>query len=89
MKILIPIKNCEHIKELSHYNDNYYKLPFMVEGIYSTLREHYSGDESFDNCSIGYLKDGKYIEQLFLNCDENKDYFVFDSDKISKEYTNT
>lgn len=81
MLIQILIANCEHIKLESWYNNNYYRLPFMVNG-YNVLYEEYDGGEEFCGNSIGDFVDGKFIAAFFLHREDNSDYFLIDSETI-------
>ena len=93
MLVKIPIKICEYIKELSCYNNNYYKLPVVIdkhEYLYLHCQEDY---ESYDYY-LGDLKDGKFIQDD--NChypyvggsfDEPLDYIVLDSEYKNVDFT--
>jgi hypothetical protein len=81
MIISILKEKCEHIKEMSRYNNNYYRLPFFVNGC-DVLYEHYNGAEDFKNNEIGNIVDNVFIPKYWLHENENDDYFIFGSDTI-------
>ena len=84
MLVQISIANCEHIKEHSYYNNNYYRLPFMVNG-YNVLYQEYDSHEEFCGNAIGDFVDGKFVPAFYLHRENNYDYFLFDSETIATE----
>lgn len=86
MIIKIKKSDCEHLKDTSFYNNNYYKLPFEVDGC-NMLFEHFDGGETFCGNSIGYWieKHGQFIDRFYLNAEFDDEYFVFDSESFSVE----
>ena len=93
MLIKISVKSCEHIKELSRYNSNYYLLPIEIDGhkcLYENCQEDYDAYDYY----LGDLKDGKFIKDE--NChypyaegslDEPLDYFVLNSEYKNVDFT--
>ncbi len=86
MKVEITIlKNkCEHLKDVSYYNNNFYKLPFIVNGC-NILCEKFSDDTGFCGNSIGTIVDKKYTPQFFLHSLEKENEFVFNSTAMGKK----
>ena len=84
MKVTVNKSECKHLKDQSSYGHNYYVLPCYVEGC-NILLATYSGAEEFEGYSIGLFLYNTYKEILFLNVEERKGEFIFDSEKISKD----
>lgn len=82
MIVNVKKTDCEHLKEMSYYNNNYYRLPFAVN-FCDVLYNYYDGAEDFAGNSIGIIIDGKFVPSYWLHTDEEDyDLFRFDSDKI-------
>ena len=85
MKMVISVlkEKCEHLKEISCYNSNYYKLPFIINEC-TILHEKYNGAEDFCGNSIGTIVKGVYVPQLYLHSLNKDGVFMFDSASMSK-----
>ena len=84
MLIQIAQDKCEHLKEESYYNNNYYRLPFLVNG-FSVLYEYYDGAEEFCGNAIGDFVDGEFVPAFYLHREDCDGYFLFDSDTIDNK----
>lgn len=86
MIVKIMAEDCQHIKDCSDYNNNYYKLPFKVNGCDFILEEA-RDDEKYCVYSLG--KSAKeFVPEFYLNeysDDILSPVFIFDSEKISTE----
>ena len=88
MKVVINLlEYCGHLKHLSHYDNNYYILPFSVNNC-DILFQHY--DECFNTYiySIGIIEQEKFNCKYYLNVEyrEGKENnIIFDSDKLSEQ----
>jgi hypothetical protein len=82
MEVKIASRNCKHLKDISYYNNNYYRLPFSVNDC-DILFEYYDGGEEFCGSSIGILgNDGKYEAKYWLHTSDAGECFIFDSELI-------
>ena len=82
------ISDCIHLKELSCYNYNFYKLPFKVNE-YDILLASFDGGERYDGGQLGFFDENKKFQTKFwLHTDEEGilDIFIFDSEDISKTF---
>ena len=86
MKVEISVlkQNCEHLKEISRYNSNFYRLPFVINGC-DVLHEKYNGAEDWCGNSIGTVKNGEYTVQFYLHALEKSGMFLFDSSSMGKK----
>jgi hypothetical protein len=67
---------------LSHYDNDYWELPFTVIGC-DVLHSRYLFGDDWDGYSIGIEENGKFIEKFFLHTgSEFADEVEFDSDAI-------
>lgn len=88
MKITIPKDHVVKIESLSSYNNNYYALPFAVNGC-TILLCSYGGDELYDGGCVGNLDaHNKFHPKFWLHTDERDELsvFLFDSDEISETF---
>ena len=95
MVIQIPIKLCEHLKEISVYNCNYYKLPKEMKIDENDIICELC-DEDYDSYEyiLGNSKEGKFIDDCkhirypssygFNICSE---FFIFESDRKNEYNT--
>ena len=74
MEIHVELSECERIDRISHYNSNYYTLPFEVNGC-SIIHESYS-EGSFSGCSIGILVSSNYVPHFYLHQDETSGFDI-------------
>jgi hypothetical protein len=82
MEVKIASKNCEHLKDISYYNNNYYHLPFSVNGC-NILFEYYDGGEVFCGSSVGVMISyGKYEPKYWLHTSDGDECFIFDSESM-------
>jgi uncharacterized protein YneR len=83
-KAVLNVDELEHIPEISHYNNNVYKLPFELESC-THLFVKYGGDEELHSMWIGIITDNKFETKLWLNTydDEN---IIIDSECLSVKY---
>lgn len=84
--ITIPISDCKHIKEISKYNYNYYKLPYEIEGNDVILE---ICEEDYDSYTyiLGKSSEGdfgKNYNHLFYSCyygfDKCNDFIILDEE---------
>lgn len=83
MQIEFTLDNRWHIKSQSHYNHNFYKLPFKING-FDILFEEYTDWNGF---SYAVLCDENFEEKLFLNVQPigvHETTYILDFDKISE-----
>ena len=80
--------NQYHIKEVSCYNNNYYKLPFAIDcdgEDYYILRivcDEFSNEYGYSLC---YEDDGLYFDDRYIIPSFADDFYELDLDKYSKE----
>ena len=84
MKIEIPKSSCEHLKDISYYNNNYYRLPVSIGG-YNILFECYDGADEFCGNSIGSLVDEKFVPVIYLHQPNKYGSFLINTDTIGTE----
>lgn len=65
MIINLKQEKLEHIKEISFYNHNFYKLPFKLEDNDILCEEFDEFVEEY-SYSIGYIVDNKYISKVYF-----------------------
>lgn len=85
MIIKIDINKCEHLKDMSYYNNNYYRLPFEIDGcsiVYEKCDEEYSDYMYF----LGNEEDGEFgvtrAKEHYSADNDNEeclDMIIFDS----------
>lgn len=59
MIIVIDKNKCEHVKELSYYDHNVYKLPISIDG-HDYLRDDYDECSNCTDYYMGNVIDGKF-----------------------------
>ena len=84
MILMIKKEKCEHLEKESYYNNNYYELPFSIDGA-SILFERYNSAEEFCGNVIGLFSCGKFVPMKYLHQYDKDDYFVIDSETWDKE----
>ena len=83
----ITLKDCKHIKELSFYNHNIYKLPFEIFGCTHLLSE-YCDNAGFLGFSIGIiLNSNGYIKKLYLHVGEKDKLINLEEISINNRWT--
>lgn len=85
----IPLTSCEHIVEQSCYNNNFYRLPFLIHG-FDVIHEKYNGAEDIEEVSLGFIENGQYVPKLYINIlpmyhTSLGEVFLVNLDKLSKE----
>lgn len=84
MIVVIHEDQCEHLAALSHYNHNYYKLPFKVNDC-DTVFASYDGADNFNGHELGNIVDGKFEVKFYLHTyDKDDSTFIFDSKELSE-----
>lgn len=82
MKIEVQISDCRHIPK-SYYNNNWYYLPFTIEGC-NVIHEEYDGAEELEEYSIGVMEDGEYIAKYYMWVDDILcDSFIIDTNELN------
>lgn len=84
MKIIIPQNECIHLTQKSHYNSNYYELPFIVNGC-NIIYSSYDGGENFEGHSVGVFNNDKYEPKYWLHTEDKDNEFIIDSELIQSE----
>lgn len=85
ISIVLHENNLEHLKGLSDYNSNYYKLPIEINRC-NVLFEKYDGADQLSHLSIGVVDgNGSYWPKYYLNEYPNNGEFHFHSDSLSTE----
>lgn len=62
MLLVVKKSNCKHLKEISYYNHNFYKLPFELDEC-NIVEEVY--DESWDSYIYVF---GRMVNGKFISC---------------------
>ena len=80
MKINIKKSKCKRL-DISSYNNNYYQLPFIIDGC-DVIYDKYS--VSFDGQSLGYinLETNKFVSIYWLHQDEVDDHIIIDTETM-------
>ena len=81
MNVCVSIDSCELLKDISFYNNNYYRLPGLINGC-DILYEHYYGDETHAGNILGTLVDGKFVPAYYVHQEDDEIYFIFDSNDM-------
>ena len=81
MTIRIPRANCSWLDGISHYNNNYYELPFSVNDL-DILYEYYDSAEEFCGNQLGEIIDNKFVPKYWLHQYDDDTYFLIDSETI-------
>jgi len=86
--IQVDKEDCVWLKEASWYNNNYYKLPFKVNGC-RFLYEEYDGAEEFCGNVIGEFIEDEFVPVWYLHQIDYSEYFQIDSEtmKDKNEWT--
>lgn len=69
MIITFDLDALEHIKEISFYNNNYYKLPYSINGcgvLYNEFDEGTNSDEYY----FGDVVEGKFVKKIWFYGDD-------------------
>lgn len=90
MVIKVLIKDCEHLKEISHYNSNYYKLPFTINSC-NVILENCEEDYNSMNYELGNIIEGVFERSCIFACDYTADdcdeVIIIDSNLEGRFYT--
>jgi len=82
MIVKIDFDSCI-INKISCYNDNYYQLPFQVNGC-NVIHEKYDGGDNFYGFKLGNIVDGVFIFKYYVNTFDLK-MITIDSEKLSED----
>lgn len=82
MIVEIRQEACVHLQHISYYNNNYYQLPFEVNGC-DTVFQSYDGADNFNGNQLGTLVDGEFVAQFYLHTTDEHNTFIFDSKELS------
>ena len=78
MIIEIPVASCEHLKSISCYNNNYYKLPFKIND-YDVIFEHCDEEYNSYMYFLGTEEEGEFDTsgsdgRSYFSCDYGFEY---------------
>lgn len=80
MKIQLDKQYLYRVDEVSHYDDNIYKLPFKIND-YEYIQEEYDEFSNEYQYILGWIYDDCFIPELFFIPDEE---YIIDLDSASK-----
>ena len=90
MIVKVLIKDCEHLKEISCYNSNYYKLPFTINSC-DVILVNCNEDYNSMDYELGQVIEGKFEQRFIFACDYTADecdeVIIIDSNLEGRFYT--
>lgn len=90
MIIKVSTKDCEHLKQISCYNSNYYKLPFTIN-FCDVVLVNYNEDYNSIDYELGDIIGGGFEESAIFACDYTADdcgdVIIIDSNLEGRIYT--
>lgn len=74
MEIIFNTEEMDHIKDMSFYNNNYYKLPYIIDGC-DILYQKWEDDDYYGLYILGTMNENRFEKkfELFGDMDGNVD----------------